>query len=80
MQQAVDSDEVVKSLLRWFLVRPGEGDSDTEDFTPQQIEFSDSDDANQLASLLAPDIEQAEKVFTDLPDYEHGDEGEYLLR
>ena len=75
-QEAIDSDEVVKGLLRWFLVRPGEGDSDEANFTPQQIEFSDSDDANSLASTLAPDIEQVEKPWVDLPGYEHGDDEE----
>jgi hypothetical protein len=74
-QEAIDSDEVLLGLLRWFTYKPNEQDADESDFTPQQLEFMDSDDASQIAVMTTSDVSQ-EKPFTDLPGYEHGDDGE----
>lgn len=67
--ESIDSDEVVSGLLRWFVVDPEEG----ETLTPQQEDFIWSDDAEHLRQILHGEIEGAERPFTDLPEYEHGE-------
>jgi len=80
-QEAIDSDEVVKGLLRWFTSKPEDQDADPSGFTPQQLDFMDTEEVEQLALNLEYDegnfaAEGASKLWVDLPGYEHGDDEE----
>jgi hypothetical protein len=78
----VDSDETVAELLKWFTIKPGDTDEEYfESYTPQQLEFANSDDAEQLALGLADvnaeeGMDGASKPWVDLPGYEHGEDEE----
>jgi hypothetical protein len=74
-------------LLKWFTVRPGDrhvGDLATDgdyfaNYTPQQLEFVNSEDSDQLALDLYygnadGGMEGAEKPWVDLPGYEQGED------
>lgn len=79
---AIDSDEMLIELLKWFTLKPGDTDDEYfEKYTPEQLEFAESDDAQQLALDLEyghgeGNVEGYSKPFEDLPGYEHGDEDE----
>jgi len=46
---AIDSDEAVGSLLNFLTLRPGDTDREYfEDYTPEQMEFAQSGDAEYL--------------------------------
>lgn len=77
--QCVDSDETVKELLKWFTIKPGDTDDEYfENYTPEQMAFATSDDAEQLALDLEyghgeGNVEGYSKPWVDLPGYEHDD-------
>ena len=80
--ECVDSDETVAGLLKWFTLKPGDTDAEYfESYTPQQLEFANSDDAEQLALDLDygnadGGMAGADKPWVDLPGYEHGEDEE----
>jgi ribosomal protein L37AE/L43A len=77
---SVDSDDAVLELLKWLIIKPGDTDDNYFDnYTPQQLEFANSDDAEQLnMALLGSDgnDDGNDKPWVDLPGYEHGEEDE----
>ena len=76
-QEAIDSDSVVSGLLKWFIIDPKEQDAAEECFTPEQLEFLRSEDAEELGMALIGHAEgEGELPFIDLPGYEHGEDEE----
>lgn len=72
-QIAVDSDEMLRNLLHWFLLRPGDTDEEYfKDYTPEQFEFAEGSDANVMA-LDYGDEDGNLLPFEDVPGFEHGD-------
>ena len=78
--QAIDSDDTIRDLVGWLTLKPGDTDDEYfEKYSPEQLEFATSDDAQEIqwrygrASSDPRDEDyQPPASFQDLPGYEHG--------
>lgn len=66
---AIDSDAAVFGLLGFLTLKPGDTDPDYfRDYTPGQLEWASSDDAERLA-MLAYDYENREQLAKEHADF-----------
>ena len=80
--QCIDSDDTLRDLIGWLTLKPGDTDEEYfENYTPEQLAFAQSDDAQNMQYDFGPHHEDrygdyggAKKKFQDLPGYEHDDE------
>jgi len=70
---ALDSNETVQGLLGWFVLKPGDTDDEYfKDYTPEQLEFAESDDAERINDYTVEDSDVS-AIIRDVPGFEHGD-------
>lgn len=64
--EAIDSDDVVRTLLKFITLKPGDTDPEAfENYTSEQLEFTEGDDAHQLRIDLEYAENAAEPPFED---------------
>jgi hypothetical protein len=74
---AIDSDETLLALLKWFTPDAAQEDSDDllgAGWTQPQVDFILSDDGDALNMAVNGHVEGYSFPFTDLPEYRHGEE------
>jgi hypothetical protein len=68
---AVDSDEVIDSLLGFITMCPGDTDDEYfENYTPKQMEFAEGDDAESIKMALDPEGIGDGRPYVDLEERE----------